>query len=165
MRTVTCVRDYSADPVSVFTCLDSLGITGMHMTKASAMMMGSKLHLEYLTPRHNGLGSRYRWTGRMMGIPMDFTVEVTKWIPNKEKVWETVGTPKLIIYSGYRMELHVSSLAEGAKAVLSISYERPAAWFNKVLSYLLADLYCNWCLKKMLSDAQKSLEKAVTTSL
>lgn len=46
------------------------------------MMMGSKLKLEFLTAEHRGLGSKYRWSGKMMGIPHDFNVEVTKWIAN-----------------------------------------------------------------------------------
>ena len=46
----------------------------MHMTSSSAMMIGSKLHLQYLTTNHTGLNSQYRWTGKMMGIKMDFTV-------------------------------------------------------------------------------------------
>ena len=60
-------------------------------------MMGTKLDLQYLTDHHTGLNPRYRWTGKMMGMSMDFTVIVTKWIPGFEKVWETVGESKLII--------------------------------------------------------------------
>jgi len=45
------------------------------------------------------LGSKYRWTGRMMGLKMDFTVTVTKWVAGIEKVWETIGEAKMIIYS------------------------------------------------------------------
>ena len=62
----------NSTPEKVFETIDDLGITGMHMTQSSAMMMGSKLHLEYLTEHHTGPGSRYRWTGKMMGIEMNF---------------------------------------------------------------------------------------------
>jgi hypothetical protein len=81
----------------------------MHVTKSSAMMMGSKLHLEYLTANHTGLGSKYSWTVTMMAMKMDFTVEVTKWVEGVEKVWETIGEARLIIYSWYRMDLLVLS--------------------------------------------------------
>jgi len=158
MKTITRTEVYDASPQKVFKYLDDLGVTGMHMTKSSAMMMGSKLHLEYLTPNHTGLASKYRWTGTMMGIKMDFTVEVTKWIDGAEKTWETIGEAKMIIYSWYRMHLLVKPTAGGSEAELSITYEKPKGRFAKILSFLLADWYCNWCLKNMLGDAKKSVE-------
>ena len=77
MKTITRKIQIHAVPEKVFETLDDLGVTGMHMTQSSAMMMGSKLHLEYLTAHSTGPGSKYRWTGRMMGMKMGFTVEVT----------------------------------------------------------------------------------------
>lgn len=99
MKSINRIETYNATPEQVFKTIDDLGVTGMHMTRSSMMMMGSKLNLEFLTENHTGLGSRYRWTGKMMGLKMDFTVEVTKWISGKEKIWETIGEAKLIIYS------------------------------------------------------------------
>ena len=157
MKTISRVKTYNATPEKVFKTIDDLGVTGMHMTKSSMMMMGSKLHLEYLTQNHTGLGSRYRWTGTMMGLTMDFTVEVTRWVEGKQKTWETIGDTQLIIYSWYKMELHVHQTEGGTKAELSIAYEKPKGFFNKILSFLLADWYCRWCLRKMLDDAGKNL--------
>jgi len=155
MKTISRTEIYQASPEMVFKTIDDLGVTGMHMTKSSMMMMGSKLHLEFLTERHTGLRSRYQWTGRMMGLKMDFTVEVTKWIEGREKIWETIGDPTLIIYSWYRMELHLQKAASGTKAELSIAYEKPKGFFNRIISFLLADWYCRWCLTKMLGDAKQ----------
>ena len=107
MKTIKRTEVYNAPAEKVFGYLDDLGLTGMHMTKSSVMMMGSKLHLEFLTSDHAGPGSKYRWTGTMMGMNMDFTVEVTKWVEGVEKVWETKGESKMIIYSWYRMHLLV----------------------------------------------------------
>ena len=157
MKTV-CQTELYAQPIEkVFDCLDSLGITGAHMTQSSAMMMGSKLKLAFLTENHTGLGCIYRWSGKMMGLKMDFVVEVTKWVQNKEKTWETIGEPKLIIYAGYRMNLLVMQVKNGTQADLSISYESPKRFFNKILCFLFADSYCRWCLNKMLGDAGKAL--------
>jgi hypothetical protein len=157
MKTLARSEFYTALPEVVFDILDDLGVTGTHMTTSSAMMMGSKLHLEYLTPNHTGLGSSYRWTGKMMGIPMDFTVKVMKWIKGREKEWETVGPAKLLIYSWYRMALAISRVDNGTKAELSISYEKPEGFFGRILCYLFADWYCRWCLKMMLTDAKRKL--------
>lgn len=157
MKTISRTEIYQATPERVFKTIDDLGVTGMHMTKSSMMMMGSKLQLEFLTQHHTGLGSRYRWTGAMMGFEMDFTVEVTRWIEGREKIWETIDDPKLIIYSWYRMELHVRPSGNGTKAELSITYEKPRGFLNRVISFFLADWYCRWCLRKMLGDAGKNL--------
>jgi hypothetical protein len=131
MKTISRTEIYQAAPEMVFKTIDDLGVTGMHMTKSSMMMMGSKLHLEFLTKHHIGLGSRYRWTGTMMGLKMDFTVEVTKWNEGSEKVWETIGDPKLIIYSWYRMTLNVLPIENVTKAELSIAYEKPKGFFSR----------------------------------
>ena len=159
MKTINKKIHIVALPEKVFETLDDLGVTGMHMTRSSAMMMGSKLHLQYLTANQKGLGSRYRWTGKMMGMNMDFTVEVTKWIKGVEKVWETIGEAKMMIYSWYRMCLLVSGDGNRSLAELSITYKKPNGWFPKILSFLFADLYCRWCLKNMLEDTKKVLEK------
>jgi hypothetical protein len=81
MKTLTHIASYSFLPDKGFQCLDNLGVTGMHMTQSSMMMIGSKLDLKFLTEHHTGLGTKYQWTGKMMGFRMDFTVEVTKWMP------------------------------------------------------------------------------------
>jgi len=158
MKTIKRTEIYNAPADMVFKCLDDLGVTGTHMTESSGMMMGSKLHLEYLTKQHTGIGTKYRWTGTMMGMNMDFTVEVTKWIEGVEKVWETIGESRMIIYSWYRMHLLVYPEGNSTKAELSITYEKPKGWFQKIVSFLFADWYCAWCLKNMLTDAKRSLE-------
>ena len=162
MKTLSRIENYNASPTELFRCLDDLGVTGMHMTKSSMMMMGSKLRLTFLTANKRGLGSRYRWTGTMMGMKMDFTVEVKRWSYGKEKVWETIGPTKLIIYSWYRMHLITRATESGAQAELSITYENPSGLINKLLSFLFADWYCRWCLQQMLGDAKKNVERQST---
>ena len=159
MKTISRTELYEARPEKVFKTIDDLGVTGMHMTQSSMMMMGSKLNLQFLTRNKTGLGSRYRWTGKMMGLNMDFTVEITKWVEGKAKVWETVGPAKLIIYSWYRMALGIKQQLGKTEAELSITYEEPKGFFNRILCFLLADWYCRWCLKKMLGDAKHALAK------
>ena len=159
MKTIKRTEVYNASSERVFRHLDDLGVTGMHMTNSSGMMMGSKLHLEYLTAHHTGLNSKYRWTGTMMGLKMDFTVEVIKWVEGKEKIWETIGEAKMIIYSWYRMQLLLTQKENLTVAELSITYEKPKGWFAKIISFFFADWYCNWCLKSMLRDSKSKVEQ------
>ncbi len=158
MKTIKRTEIYNAPAEKVFSYIDDLGVTGMHMTQSSAMMMGSKLHLEFLTKHHTGIDSKYQWTGTMVGMKMDFTVEVSKWVEGVEKVWETIGEVKMIIYSWYRMQLLLTKKDNSTIAELSITYEKPKGWFLKILSFFFADWYCNWCLKNMLADTKRQLE-------
>lgn len=158
MKTLSKTELFNASPDQVFDVLDDLGVTGAHMTLSSMMMMGSKLNLEFLTSFRRGLGTKYHWFGKMMGLTMDFTVLVTKWVDGIEKVWGTVGKSKLIIYSGFEMSLQVLPDGNSTKAVLSISYTKPEPLVQRILCFLFADWYCNWCLRKMMNDARQILE-------
>ena len=130
------------------------------MTKSSTPMMGNKLELIQISENATGLNSKFRWFGKMMGFTMDFTVVVTKWIKDKEKVWETIGKAKMIILGWYQMHLVISSASGGqnTKAALSIAYTKPKNIFFKFIAFFLAPLYANWCLKNMLQDSKKTLE-------
>ena len=66
-------------PEKVFTQMDDFSKTGMPMSESSMMMMGSKLKLEQLSINSTGVGAKYRWHGKMMGMTMDFSETVTKW--------------------------------------------------------------------------------------
>lgn len=62
----TAIKTYSqrlliqGDSHRVFSFMDDLAKTGMHMTKPSMMMMGSKLTLEDITKSGTGIGSTKR---------------------------------------------------------------------------------------------------------
>ena len=158
MKTLTRQVEIHSNPEKVFEYMDHLGNTGMHMMESSAMMMGSKLELEQLSKNETGLNSKFRWYGKMMGIKMDFTAVVTKWIKPQEKVWETVGKAKMIILGWYQMRLLLTPQGPGTLAKLSISYTYPENLFGRILAFFLSRWYSNWCLKNMLNDSKKSLE-------
>ncbi len=149
-------------PDKVFVQMDDFSKTGMHMTESSMMMMGSKLNLEQLSTNPTGVGAKYRWYGKMMGMTMDFSETVTKWQPPILKEWETFGDSKMIIMSWYRMWLEITPAESGANAKISISYLPPKEWYYKILSFLFADWYCNWCLNNMLTDTKRKLELNLT---
>ena len=90
-------------------------------------------------------------------MALDLTVAVTKWVRGKEKSWETKGPAKIIIMSWFKMDLKVNRTGEYSVAELSIAYEQPKGFFKRILSFLLADWYCRWCINNMLNDAEKRL--------
>ena len=165
MKTIEKTKAFGASPDEVFACIDDLGVTGMHMTKSSMPMMGGKMDVEFLSANKTGLHTKYRWTGKVLWMIIDFTVVVTKWKIGKEKSWETEGLAKMIIMSWFRMDLTVTGNARKATATLSISYERPKRFLNRLLSFILADWYCRWCLKNMLNDTEKRLSASSHTTI
>ena len=78
----------------VFAYVDDIRNLARHMSESRSMpMMGSKLKLEIMTPEPTGVGAVYRYSGRMMGLTIDFSETVTNYVPGREKVWRTIGEP------------------------------------------------------------------------
>lgn len=141
---------------SVFAFMDDIRNTGKHMTKSSGAMAGGKLKIEWLSKNKTGLGTKYRWTGKAMGIKMDFTVEVSKWVEGKEKVWGTVGGAKMIVIDWFEMYLIMTQAKDGiSKAKLSINYTK----HKGLLGFLFGKSYAKWCVKSMLKDTRKHFNK------
>jgi hypothetical protein len=145
-------------PQKVFSHMDDLSKTGMHMKENSMMMMGSKLSFERLEGPLQGIGTTYRWHGKIMGLPVDITETVTKWTENQEKVWETTGDPKIILLGWYRMILKLMPVKEGTLVSLQIDYTQPNGVFYNFLYFFLSRWYCHWCLNNMLNDSKKTIE-------
>jgi hypothetical protein len=158
MKTIQKTMTYRATPEAVFDHLDDLSVTGMHMTKSSMPMMGGKMNLEFISPNKKGLNTKYRWTGKVLWMNLDFTVAVTKWVKGIEKSWKTIGPTKMIICSWFRMDLQIEPNGPETTAHLSITYEKPKGFFNVILSFLLANWYCRWCLNNMLNDTASRLK-------
>ena len=59
-------------PDKVFAQMDDFSKTGTHMSESSMMMMGSKLKLQQLSINSTGVGAKYRWYGKMMGMTINF---------------------------------------------------------------------------------------------
>ena len=158
MRTIAKKRSFKTDPITVFDVLDDLGVTGMHMTKNSMPMMGGKMDLNFLSTNRTGLHTRYRWTGKVMWLHLDFTVEVSEWKRGISKIWQTVGPAKLIIYSWFRMNMEVRQFGDASVVTLSITYSKPDNLFGRLLCYFVGDWYCIWCINNMLNDAARRIE-------
>lgn len=158
MKTLNKSTIINASPEKVFKHVDDIHCTGMHMSKSSMTMIGSKLNLEILSKNPTGLGATYRWYGKVMGLTMDFSEIVTKWIVNKERIWATIGSPKLIIMSGYEMSFALEPIGDKSKLTFVISYDLPKPLFWNIIGLLLADWYSKWCLKNMCQDAKAALE-------
>lgn len=160
MITVTESVDIQAAAERVFAYVDDIRNVGWHMTERSSMpMMGSRLKLEILSEQPTGLGATYRYSGTMMGLSLDFFESVTRYIPNREKVWRTIGEPRLLIIAAYEMRLSVEPLlASSSRLTISIAYDLPRSPLWRLMGRLLAGPYSRWCLRQMVGDAKRALE-------
>ena len=152
--------DIQAPAEQVFAYVDDIRNVGWHMTERSSMaMMGSRLELEIVSEQSTGLGATYRYSGTMMGLSLDFSESVTRHIPNREKVWRTIGQPRLLIISSYEMRLAVEPLsAASSRLTISIAYELPRSAFWHIVGRMLAGPYSRWCLRQIVGDAKRALE-------
>ena len=160
MITVSETVEIRAEPVVVFAYVDDMRNLGWHMTGQSSMaMLGSRLKLEILSDQPSGLGATYRYSGAVLGLSIDFSESVTKYVPPREKVWRTIGEPELLIIASYEMRVAIERLSPGASELtISIAYDLPRSPFWRIVGLLLARPYSSWCLRRMLRDTRRALE-------
>jgi Polyketide cyclase / dehydrase and lipid transport len=161
MITVIESVEICAPAEAVFAYVDDIRNLGWHMTGRSSMaMLGSRLQLEVLSDQPTGLGATYRYSGTMMGFPIDFSESVTKYLPPREKIWRTIGRPRLLIIASYEMRVAVDPLSASSSSRLTISivYDLPRSGFWRIVALLLARPYSRWCLREMLKGAKLALE-------
>ncbi len=75
----------------MFAYVDDIRNLARHVSESGSIrMMGSRLKLEIMTPEPTGVGAVDRYSGRMMGLTIDFSETVTKYVAGREKVWLTI---------------------------------------------------------------------------
>ncbi len=160
MIAVSETVEIRASAETVFAHVDDIRNLGWHMASRSSMaMLGSRLRLEILSDQPSGLGATYRYTGTMIGLSIDFSESVTKYLPPHEKVWRTLGKPRLLIIASYEMRVAVERLSpSSSRLTISIVYELPRSGFWRIVGLLLARRYSRWCLRRMLQDARHAVE-------
>jgi Polyketide cyclase / dehydrase and lipid transport len=160
MITVSETVEIEAPAARVFAHVDDIRSLGSHMTKRSSMaMMRSRLRLEILTDQATGLGATYRYSGTMMGLSIDFSESVTKYVPPREKVWRTIGECRLLIIASYEMRVTVEPVPpSSSRLTISIVYELPRPGFWRIVGLMLARSYSRWCLRRRCGDTRRGLE-------
>ena len=148
-----------APPAAVFAWIDDPRNTGWHMSRPSMAMLGSVLQTEQISPNATGLGATYRSHGRVMGLPLDFTGVVSRWVPQEEKIWRSIGEPRLIVIGAFEMRLTITPESGGSRLTAGIEYTLPKSWAGRLLGRVLARPYSRWCLRRICRDAKSALEK------
>src|SRR4029450_6513710 len=140
MITVRETVEIRAPAEAVFAHVDDIRNLGWHMTgKSSMAMMGSRLKLEILSDQPTGLGAPSRSPGTAVGLSIAFSESVTEYLPPREKVWRTIGEPRLLIIASYEMRVAIERLSpSSSRLTISIAYELPRSVFWRMVGLLLA---------------------------
>lgn len=81
-----------------------------------------------------------------------------RWVANREKVWRTVGQPRLLVMAAFQMGLTVTPFDTGARLKVTLEYELPRRGLPRLLGQALAAPYGRWCLRRVCRDAKAALE-------
>jgi hypothetical protein len=136
----------------VFAYADDPARLSSHMSKSSWMMGGGRMQTELDAGRGQTVGSRIRLSGSVFGLSLSVEEVVTERIPPKRKVWETTGSPRLLVIERYRMGFEIASQKSGSLLRVYIDYALPKDLPMRWLGFLLGPYYARWCTQQMARD-------------
>ena len=137
----------------VFAFLDNPKALAAHMGESSMMMLGSRMSISVDAGGGRVIGSKIRMHGRMMGIRLSLEEVITERQLPTMKVWETIGTPTLLVISRYRMGFELTRNGTSSLVRVFIDYSLPIKPPGSWLGYLLGAVYARWCTRQMVMGA------------
>ena len=139
----------------VFAFLDDPKALAAHMGESSMMMLGSHMSINVDAGGGRVIGSKARMQGRMLGVRPSLEEVITKRQVPAMKVWETIGTPKLLVISHYRMGFELTRNGASSRVRVFIDYSLPSKPPGSWLGHLLGAVYARWCTKQMVMGATR----------
>ena len=139
----------------VFAFLDDPRALAAHMGESSMMMLGSRMSIDVDADGGRVIGSKVRMHGRMMGIRLALEEVTTQRQVPAVKVWETIGTPKLLVIAQYRMGFELTREDDSSQVRVFIDYSLPINAPGSWLGHWLGAVYARWCTKQMVSGAAR----------
>jgi hypothetical protein len=97
-------------------------------------------------------GSRIRLSGTVLGVQLSVEEVVTEREPPRRKVWQTTGTPRLLVIGHYTMGFDITPSERGSILRVFIDYVLPEAGIARWLGRVFARSYAQWCTRQMTSD-------------
>lgn len=145
----------------VFAFLDDQENLSSHMSKPSGMMLGTTMKI-IMEPDHTKrVGSRFGFTGSVLGVPLKVDEVVTSRSPSSSKTWETTAEPVLWVIGQYAMGFEVNPQGTRSELRVYIRYARPTSALGAILSWLFGPAYARWCTRVMVDDAVRHFGQAV----
>jgi hypothetical protein len=142
----------AAPPETVFARLDDQTRLAQHMDRPSIMMGAGRMSYEFDAAKGQTIGSHFRMGGKAFGLRLAVEEVVTEREPPRRKVWQTIGTPALVVIGPYEMGFELGSSAGGSQLRVWIDYAPPAGGLGFWMPWLGA-FYARWCVGQMVRDA------------
>ncbi len=136
----------------VFAFIDDHTRMSSHMSKSSWQMGGGRMEIQLDEAQGKSVGSRIRLAGRAFGIELSVEEVVTERNPPYRKVWETIGSPRLLVIGPYRMGCELSPQENGSMLRVFIDYALPERVPARWLGRLFGRYYAKWCVQQMVDD-------------
>ena len=146
-----------ASPEHVFAFVDDHSRFSSHMNESSWMMCGGRMSVELDEAKGQAVGSHIRLSGRVFGVSLYLDEVVTRRDPPTNKVWETVGAPRLLVIGAYSMGVQITPERGGSRLRAFIDYQLPDGPVTYWLGWLFGGLYARWCVDQMLTGVVKQL--------
>lgn len=141
----------TASPEAVFTELDDHKRLAAHMTRSSMRMAGSSMTFAFDEKEGKAIGSKITMSGRVLGLHLFVEEIVTERAPPFQKIWETIGHPRLIVVGHYRMGFDIEPVGDHSLLRVFIAYQLPCE--HPWLGRLLGKFYARWCTESMANGA------------
>jgi hypothetical protein len=148
----------AAMPSQVFAFVDDHSRLSSHMQKSSWMMGGGRMSIDMDDAKGQAVGSHIRMGGRVFGLRIFLDEVVIRRDPPLQKVWETVGAPKLLVIGPYRMGFDIRSAKGGSDLRVFIDYDLPSGLVTRWLGRIFGDWYAKWCVDQMLNGAFEAFD-------
>jgi hypothetical protein len=140
---------------TLFDHLDDHAQLSSHMSESSWMMANGKMSIQVDDGGDRRVGSVIRLSGRICGMALDVSERVIDREPPHRKVWETIGSPRLLIVGHYRMGFGIVPMAGGSMLSVFIDYALPESGAGRWLGKLFAGFYARWCTQQMVKNAAR----------
>lgn len=154
----------SASPERVFALIDDHERLSSHMSQSSWRMGGGRMKTILDERRGQTVGSHIRVSGRILGLELSLDEAVTEREPPTRKVWETVGSPRLLVIGPYRMGFEVTPRGSGSLLRVFIDYALPSPWPERWLGRVFGGYYAHWCTQSMVNDAVRQFASSAKPS-
>lgn len=143
-----------ADAARIFAFIDDHKNLSSHMDKPTWTMGGGHIDTSVDAGHGQEIGSHIRMSGKAFGITVFLDEVITRREPPRLKIWETVGTPKLLVVGDYQIKVEIEPRNDGSLLRVSIDYNLPAAhiWLGK----FFGGYYAKWCVQQVIKDTYKN---------